>query len=124
MNFTRKINGLMMLFLMVAAVTIISSCTKDEEDITAPVTKVYEGVFQNSNGFQSIDYTVTVTKVDYHTIKVTPEDSNGTAFESVIIVNALGNQVDDSAALTFSTIAGKLTLSYNRSGEQFTGTEK
>lgn len=115
-------------FLMLLALVLVgfTSCKKDDvPDIAAKVVtesngSTYNGTF-NSAALQSTDYDVVVTKVSNTKVKITPEDSNGTAFE-VTIVEANGSISAAENQVVFQEINGVMTLSYNTSGgEQFSG---
>lgn len=116
-------------FLMLLALVLVgfTSCKKDAPvpDIAAKVVtesngSTYNGSF-NANTYQSTDYDVVVTKVSNTKVKITPEDSKGTAFE-VTIIEASGKITATENQVVFQEINGVMTLSYNTSGgEQFSG---
>ena len=114
---------LLIVLVMSLSLTVLTSCKKEEKDITVHVTHTYEGAFNNSNnGFQSTDYEVSVTKVNYNTIKITPEDGNGTSFEVTIIPNTTtGGYVDSTGQIVFAETDNVMALVYNKNGESFNG---
>ena len=114
---------LAVLLVLTISLSIFTSCTKEkeEEDIAKEVTYVYNGTF-NTTEFQSLDYDVTVTKVDNTTIKITPEDSHGASFEVTLTSANNGVYNGSIGQVVFSDNAqGKKMLVYNKDGEQFVG---
>ena len=112
---------LVVLLVLTISLSVFTSCTKDEVDIAKEVVYVYNGTF-NSTDFQSLDYDVTVTKVNNNTIKITPEDSHGTSFEVTITSGNNGVYNGSIGQVVFSDDAqGDKMLVYNKDGEQFVG---
>jgi len=126
MNLSKLRNPkLLVVLVMSFSIAVLTSCKKEEEDITVDVTYTYEGAFDNGNGFQSTDYEVSVTKVNYNTVKITPEDNNGTSFEVTIIPNTTtGAYADSTGEVVFAESNNVMTLVYHKNGESFNGVKK
>ena len=123
MNLSKLRNPkLLVVLVMSFSIAVLTSCKKEEEDITVDVTYTYEGAFDNGNGFQSTDYEVSVTKVNYNTVKITPEDGNGTSFEVTIIPNTfIGGYVDSTGEIVFAKTDNVMGLVYRKGVEEFSG---
>lgn len=118
------------LFLSVVTLSLTSCSEEEEKDITVEVVDTYTGVLNVADGYQSTNYSVTVTKVNNTKLKITPQDSNATAFEVDIMegTNSAIVAVNSTAtfSVTFTNTAGEYSLSYiytnsNDKAEEFTG---
>ncbi len=122
-----KLRNLKFSFLFMAiSLALLTSCIKTQEvDLAAQVieeSNIYKGVF-NSGTFQSVNYMVTITRINNSTIKITPEDSNGSSFE-ITLQEGAGGKIENSAQGQFvlSELSGNAkSLIYNINGDQFSG---
>jgi hypothetical protein len=115
---------LLVVLVIAFSLAVFTSCTK-EDDVTATVTQTYVGFFNTTAGFSSTDYKVTVTKVDNTTVKITPEDENGTEFEVAVSLGENGAVNGAIGQVVFAEDGnGKMVLAYNNEGEAFGGTEQ
>ncbi len=112
------------LVLAISFMSVVSSCKKDEgPDLTTEITDDYTGVMVVSPDFTSDDYTVTVTKVNNHRIKITPEDNHASTFEVNIKEGDNGVIVSDETAITISFENNHLSYAHVSGGhaEEFSG---
>ena len=115
--------------LVISFSNVISSCKKEDDtkDLTTEITANYNGVMLVAPGFQSDDYTVTVTKISNNRIKITPEDNNALSFEVDIKEGSNGAIISDESSIVIQFSSTDLSYSYVNSDsnqEQFSGTKQ
>lgn len=115
--------------VLVLFVSLISftSCKKEEEvsaELEKKVTDVsstYTGAM-NSDGTQSLNYEVTVTKTAASKIKIKGEDNSFSEFEVTMSESDNSYLNGDKGQVVFSQVDGVMHLSFNYEGAQFVGT--
>ncbi len=114
--------------LVISFSSVVSSCKKEDDtkDLTTEITTNYNGVMNVAPGFQSDDYTVTVSKISNNRIKITPEDNNASSFEVDIKEGSNGVILSDDSTIVIQFSSSDLNYTYlnsNSNQEQFSGSK-
>lgn len=104
------------------------SCADDED--TDALAGTYVGSFNATDpSYQSVGYTVTVTRLSGNTIRITPSTSHGTEWTVSLmkISNSLYtciNCVDNQVTVNIGDTSTMLNYNYGDNSEQFSGTRQ
>ena len=127
MNFKNfKFGITFVVIALMASSMFFTSCAKDDDiDLTIDLVGLYEGEFASLLATEEY-YEVTVSKVDNNTVKITPEDDNGTTFEITILNEGDGTYTClncSTVQITFGVSGEDVDLDYSlsSSSEAFNG---
>lgn len=113
-----------LLFLLVLILAIFSSCRKEESepDFTKILVGTYHGHFETATVARN-NYKVTVTKLASDKVKITPDGSVGTTFETAIKAGQHQSYSGSGVgfSVSFAQYNGIRTLVYEKDEESFTG---